>query len=182
VGPPLKGSEVRIADPETGEGLPAGGQGEVLCRGHLMKGYHRAPELTARVLDQEGWYHTGDLGALDGEGYLTVTGRLQEVIRRGEGRVVPAEVEEAILLLEGVAEVHVFGVPAGQDQEVAAWLRVRAGAELDEEAVWAHCRAALPPELVPDEVRLVEGFPATPSGKVQKRLLAQEALARRQEG
>jgi fatty-acyl-CoA synthase len=182
VGPPLKGSEVRIADPETGEGLPAGDQGEVLCRGHLMKGYHRAPELTARVLDQEGWYHTGDLGALDGEGYLAVTGRLQEVIRRGEGRVVPAEVEEAILLLEGVAEVHVFGVPAGQGHEVAAWLRASAGAELDEEAVWAHCRASLPPELVPDEVRLVEGFPATPSGKVQKRLLAQEALARRQEG
>jgi fatty-acyl-CoA synthase len=182
VGPPLKGSEVMIADPETGEELAAGSRGEVLCRGYLMKGYHRAPELTARAVDGRGWYHTGDLGALDEEGYLAVTGRLQEVILRGGCRVVPAEVEEALLALEGVAQAQVFGVPAGEGHEVAAWLVARPGAGLAEEAVWAHCRSCLAPELMPDEVRLVESFPATPTGKVLKRRLAEEALALRQKG
>ncbi len=175
----LRGVELMIADPATGQALPAGATGEICTKGWLMRGYLDEPELTAKAIDQQGWYHTGDLGSLDDKGYLRILGRLQETIQK-QGRVIaPAEIEEVLHQLPQVAEAQVFGVPrpGAEGEEVAAWLRLKPGAELSPDQVLEHCRAHLEDPLVPDQVRLVDQFPRTPSGKVQKSKLKEMALA-----
>ncbi len=177
IGRPLPGCEVKISDPRSDSPLPAGEGGEICTRGHLMMGYYRAEQLTAQAIDREGWFHTGDMGVMDQHGYVRITGRLKEVISRGGREIFPAQVEEAAYGLEAVAEAAAFGVPApGGGEELALWVRPRPGRELTAEAVLAHLRQALDPGLVPDQVRLVESFPCTRSGKVQKFRLTEMAL------
>ncbi|MCB2185434.1 MAG: AMP-binding protein [Deltaproteobacteria bacterium] len=181
VGRPLPGAEVKVVDPAGWESLPPGRVGEICARGSLMVGYYAMPEVTARTIDREGWLHTGDLGVLDEKGYLSIKGRLKEVIAREGGSVFPAQVEEVLYSLEGVSEAQVFGAARPDGQElVLAWLRPRPGANLDLAQVAAHCRGHLPPDQQPDRFKLVESFPTTRSGKVQKfrlRELAEAELA-----
>jgi len=180
-GPPLPGCEVRIFDPETDRPLPPGRTGEIAVRGGLMLGYHRLEGLTGRAIDRRGWYRTGDLGLLDEAGYLRLNGRLKDVIRRDGAEIHPAEVEEVLYRLEGVAEAQAFGLPdERRGQLLALWVRPKAGSELSLEAVAAFLRVELKEGLQPDRIKLTESFPTTPSGKVQKYRLRE--LAQAEEG
>jgi fatty-acyl-CoA synthase len=176
IGTPLPVNEVRIVDPGTGEAVPPGRPGELCVRGFLMKEYFRMPAATAAAVDREGWFHSGDLGEMDENGYVRITGRLKDVIERDGVRVHPTEVEEVLYGLPGVGEVQVFGFPhPDRGQEMAAWVRPREGAGLTLERLKAHGEEHLPAELRPSHYKLVNAFPTTRSGKVQKFKLAEEA-------
>jgi acyl-CoA synthetase (AMP-forming)/AMP-acid ligase II len=166
----LAGVELRLVD-EEGEGVPAGSPGEILSRGpDLCLGY-TDPALTAAAFDAEGWYRTGDVGVLDAEGYLTITDRVKDVIIRGGENVSAAEVEGALQALPGVAEVAVVAAPdARLGEHACALLRMLPGAEpvtLDDVA--AHlAELGLARQKWPEELRLVNDFPRTASGKIRK--------------
>ena len=169
IGKALPNCEVKIVDPLTGEDLPEGQAGEICTRGLLMKGYFQNPEATARVIDRDGWYHTGDLGTRDAHGYFRITGRLKDVIVKDGKELLPTEIEDGIYRLPGVAMVQAFGVPDPvQGERLAVWVKPQEGFPLTEEAVRAHCREHLPEPFFPDHIQLVEDFPMTRSGKMQK--------------
>jgi HIP---CoA ligase len=164
------GFEVKVA--------PAGpeGAGEILLRGpNLMLGYLDDPDATRAAVDAGGWLHTGDVGRLDEAGNLTITDRLTDMYICGGFNVYPAEVEQVLARLDGVAESAVIGVPDERLGEVGrAYLVPRPGQALDEARVLAFCRERLANYKVPRQVRLRPGLPRNPSGKVLKRLLREE--------
>lgn len=176
IGTALPCSEVKIVDPGTGDTVTPGRQGELCTRGFLMKGYYRMPAATTAAIDREGWFHTGDLGVMDDEGYVRITGRLKDVIVRGGVEIYPAEVEEIFYGLAEVSEVQVFGYehPA-KGMEVAAWVRLKEGATLSPEDLARYAEAHLEPSMRPGQYRIVDAFPMTRSGKVQKFRLAEMA-------
>jgi fatty-acyl-CoA synthase len=181
-GRPLPGIEARIADPETGEPLPPGAQGEILVRGwNLMKGYYNKPKETAETIDAEGWLHTGDLGMQDAEGNLRFIDRIKDVIRVGGENVSAAEVES---FLYRHPKVELVQVVAGPDlrlgQVCVAYVKARPGTACSAEEIIEFCRGKIASFKVPRHVFFVDEFPLTGSGKVQKFLLrdrAREALA-----
>jgi fatty-acyl-CoA synthase len=162
--------EVQVVDPKTRLPVPPGTQGEVCCRGYnVMAGYYRMPEATAKAIDSEGWLHTGDLGVLDPEGYLAITGRLKDMIIRGGENIYPREIEEYLFKLEGVADVQVVGVPNRRyGEEVGAFIRLKQNAGLTEEDVKDFCRGRISRYKVPRHVAFVDRYPMTASGKIQK--------------
>ena len=185
IGTALSCNEVKIVDPATGETLDPGLQGELCTRGFLMKEYYKMPGATAAAVDRDNWFHTGDLGIMDQLGYIKITGRLKDVIVCHEIEIYPVDIEEVIYLLAEVSEVQVFGydVPAaGKGQEIAAWIKLKEGAHLTQEAVAAHVRSHLPTEKTPQHYKFVTEFPMTGSGKVQKFKMAQIAQKEFQEG
>jgi len=168
--------EVRIAGPDGGEAKP-GDPGEILLRGpNLMLGYLDDPAATRAAVDADGWLHTGDVGRLDEGGYLTITDRLKDMYICGGFNVYPAEVEQALARLDGVAESAVIGVPDARLGEVGrAYVVTRPGYALDEAQVLAFCRERLANYKVPRQVMFRAGLPRNPSGKPLKRLLREEA-------
>lgn len=176
IGTPLKCSEVKIVDPKTGLELAAEQQGELCTRGYLMKSYYRMPGATAAAIDRDGWFHTGDLGTMDKSGYVRITGRLKDVIVRDGLDIYPVELEEIIYELPQVSEAQVFGFKhPTRGQEMAAWIKVKEGADLSLTTVANHLRQQLPPQLQPRHFKIVNSFPMTGSGKVQKFKLAEMA-------
>jgi acyl-CoA synthetase (AMP-forming)/AMP-acid ligase II len=160
------GVEVRLA--EDGEILS---RGPDLCLGYLD------PDLSAQVFDGDGWYHTGDIGVMDDDGYLTITDRKSDVIIRGGENISALEVEEALLAMSAVAEAVVVAAPDERfGERVVGLVRVRPGAELPtRDEVRAHFQAAgLARQKWPEELREVDDFPRTASGKVQKYLVRQQ--------
>lgn len=176
IGKPLECNEVKIIDPATGEDLPLDRQGEICARGFLMKSYYEMPGATSKAIDEEGWFHSGDLGTVDEKGYFRITGRIKDMIVREGVEIHPTEVEELIYAMPGVLEVQVFGFhhPV-KGQEAAAWIRLKPGAELTEAEVLHFLRGKMHGEKVPGHVKFVSKYPTTPSGKVQKRKLAEMA-------
>ena len=150
--------------------------GEVLLRGpNLMLGYLDDPVATAEAIDPEGWLHTGDVGRLDADGYLTITDRLKDMYICGGFNVYPAEVEQVLARLDGVAESAVVGVPDRRLGEVGrAYIVTRPGRALDQGAVIDFCRRRLANYKVPRQVVFRDALPRNPSGKVLKRLLRNE--------
>jgi fatty-acyl-CoA synthase len=178
IGRPLPCCEVKIVDPASGAELPPGRTGELCTRGLVMTEYFKLPAATAAAVDRDGWLHTGDLGEMDAEGYVRITGRLKEVIVRGGATIFPVEIEEVIYRLPEVSEVQVFGFPHPElGMEAAAWIRLKAGCRLPLAAVAAHVARSLPAEQRPRHYKFVDSFPATASGKIQKFKLAELALA-----
>jgi acyl-CoA synthetase (AMP-forming)/AMP-acid ligase II len=169
------GFEVRIAGPD-GAPRPAGEAGEILLRGpNVMLGYLDDPAATREAIDPGGWLHTGDVGHLDPDGYLTITDRLKDMYICGGFNVYPAEVEQVLARLEGVAEAAVVGIPDGRLGEVGrAYLVPRPGCALDAEAVLAWCRPRLANYKLPRQVVFRDSLPRNPSGKTLKRLLREE--------
>jgi len=169
-GPALAGVELRLVDAD-GAGVPAGTPGEILSRGpDLCLGY-TDPALTAAAFDDEGWYHTGDIGVLDEQGFLTITDRVKDIIIRGGENVSAAEVEEALQTLPSVAEIAVVAAPdARLGEHACAILRLLPGAAPVTLAdVKAHLsRVGLARQKWPEELRLVDDFPRTASGKIRK--------------
>jgi fatty-acyl-CoA synthase len=174
IGTPLPCNDVKIVDPGTGEELAPNQQGELCTRGYLMKEYYKMPAATAAAVDKEGWFHTGDLGEMDEQGYVRITGRLKDVIVRDGVNIYPVEVEEVIYQLPEISEAQVFGFPHPQKgQEVAAWVKLKEGAELSLDRIARHVNTLLPKEKWPRHYKVVTGFPMTGSGKIQKFRLAE---------
>jgi len=174
IGTSLACNEVKIVDPQTGEDLPVGSAGEICTRGFLMQGYYRMPGATANAIDHDGWYHTGDLGRMDERGYVYITGRLKDVIRRDGLEIYPSEIEDVLYRHPEIAEAQVFGFPHPEKgQEAAAWVRLKEGSLLTEQQVASYLQGVVPPDKMPGNVRIVASFPMTRSGKVQKFKLAE---------
>lgn len=176
-GRPVSDFEVMIADPDTGDEQPAGVEGEVWVRGHLvMQGYYRNERATAEVLDQDGWFHTGDLGVLDADGYLSITGRRSDMFIVGGSNAYPAEIEIALTEYRSIKQAYVVGVPHARLGEVGfAFVEPTAGSELDQAQVIAFCRGRLADYKVPRFVEFVSEWPMTATGKIERFRLSQLA-------
>jgi long-chain acyl-CoA synthetase len=168
VGHPVPGVEVRIVDP-TGAPVPPGTDGEIIVRGgNVFAGYHGQPDATAEVFT-DGWFSTGDVGRCDADGYLTIAGRLKDMVIVSGFNVYPREVEEALLSHPDVAEVAVVGLPDTRTGE-----RVRAlvvpcpGVEVRIDDLLAHCRDRLARYKLPREVEIVGSLPRTALGKLTR--------------
>ena len=170
VGCAMPGIEVRVGDPDTCEELPRGGVGEILCRGYnVMKGYYNMPDDTAKAISPEGWLHSGDLGVMDENGYLRVTGRIKDMIIRGGENIYPREVEEFLMGMPGILDVQVVAVPSRKyGEEVAAFIIPRPGVEILPEDVRDFCRGKVSWYKIPKYIKTITGFPLTASGKIQK--------------
>jgi len=168
VGPHL---EVKIVDPETGLTVPRGEPGELCTRGYsVMLGYWEQPELTAEVIDRARWMHTGDLGVMDDEGYVAVTGRIKDMVIRGGENVYPREIEEFLYTHPDVVDAQVIGVPDERyGEELMAWVRLREGVgTLTVDAVREFAAGKLAHYKIPRYVHVVDEFPMTVTGKVRK--------------
>jgi len=170
VGRVLPHVEAKVVDPETGEIVPRGQEGEYCTRGfHVMLGYWNEPEKTAQAIDDEGWMHSGDLATMDEDGYVNIVGRLKDMIIRGGENVYPREIEEFLFTHPNVADVQVIGVPDERFGEVImAWVQLEAGVELVEDDLKAFCKGKIAHFKVPQYVKFVSEFPMTVTGKVRK--------------
>jgi fatty-acyl-CoA synthase len=170
--------EIKIADPLTGRTVPRDQAGELLTRGYsVMLGYWDAPDRTAEAIDQAGWMHTADLATMDGEGYVNIVGRLKDMIIRGGENVYPREVEEFLYGHPDISDVQVIGVPDERyGEEIMAWVRVRDGGSLTDEAVRQFCQGRIAHFKIPRYVKFVDEFPLTVTGKVQKFKMREQAV------
>lgn len=176
VGPHL---EVKIVDPGTGEVLPRGASGELLTLGYsVMTVYWNDPDQTASAIDAEGWMHTGDIGVMDAEGYVQITGRIKDMVIRGGENIYPREIEEFLYTHPDIVDAQVVGVPDQKyGEELVAWIRLREGAEAPTaESLNEFCAGRIAHYKVPRYVRVVDEFPMTVTGKVRKVDLRAQAV------
>jgi long-chain acyl-CoA synthetase len=166
-GLPVPGLAVRVVDPASGRDVATGEEGELIVRGpNVMPGYHNKPEETRNAL-RDGWYYTGDLAKSDENGFLTITGRLKELIIRGGQNIAPAEIEEVVNTFEAVLDCAVVGIPHEHLGEVPALFVVpRPGKTVESELLLAHCKVHLSAYKVPHTVQLIGEIPRTGSGKI----------------
>ncbi|WP_028325773.1 AMP-binding protein [Desulfatirhabdium butyrativorans] len=178
VGKALPDVEVKIVDTGTGETVPPGVQGELCTRGyHVMKGYYKNPEGTARAIDKDGWLHTGDLAIMDEEGYCKITGRIKDMIIRGGENIYPREIEEFLYTHPFIKDVQVVGVPSRKyGEEVAAYIQVKNGNSLSAEELKAFCKDKISFHKIPAFFFFVNEYPTTASGKIQKYKLREKAI------
>jgi len=167
---PAYGNEAKIIDAASGTTLPPGVAGEIMVRGdNLMTGYYKDPETTARTLEPDGWMHTGDLGYLDEDGFLFVTGRIKELIIKGGENIAPREIDEALLKHPAVLEAAAVGIPDPHyGQEIMACVVLKAGHPCTEAELAEFSRRELGKYKAPKVIRVVENLPKGPSGKVQR--------------
>ncbi|MEH6794597.1 MAG: AMP-binding protein [Rhodococcus sp. (in: high G+C Gram-positive bacteria)] len=176
VGPHL---EVKIVDPIEGSTLPRGEAGELCTRGYsVMLGYWEQPEKTAEAVDDEGWMHTGDIGVMDSNGYVAITGRIKDMVIRGGENIYPREVEEFLYTHPDVLDAQVIGVPdAKYGEELMVWIRMKDDAvPLDSAAVREFCDGRLAHYKIPRYVHVVDEFPMTVTGKVRKVEMRERSL------
>lgn len=176
IGQPLPNIDVAILDPRTGAIQPIGEQGEICTRGyHVMAGYNDNEAATAAAIDPDGWLHTGDLGRMDSRGYLSITGRVKEMIIRGGENLFPAEIENVMLEHHDVGEVAVVGVPCPTyGEQVACFMRASGRRRPDPAELKAFIRDRLSPQKTPLYWLWVDQWPLTGSGKIQKFKLAEQ--------
>ncbi len=177
VGRAMPQIELKIVDPETRVELPTGEQGEVCCRGYsVMKGYYKMPEATQKAIDADGWLHSGDLGVMDEDGYLAITGRHKDMIIRGGENIYPREIEEFVHHMKGISDIQVVGIPSKKyGEEVGAFIILKPGADIVAEDVKDFCRGQIARYKIPKWVAFVDSFPLTASGKVQKYKLQEKS-------
>jgi acyl-CoA synthetase len=175
-GAPLPGVELRVVD-DSGNEMPQGEAGEIWSRGPDCFVGYTDPTLTVQAFTTDGWFMTGDVGVLDGDGYLAITDRKKDIIIRGGENVSAVEVEEQLVRIPGVAEVAVVGAPDPRyGERGCAFVRMLPGNTAPElDTVRAHLeRAGLAKQKWPEDVRAIDEFPRTPSGKIQKFVLRQK--------
>lgn len=163
--------EIKIVDPETGEEVPTGVNGEFLTRGYqVMKGYYKMPEATRQAVDDDGWLHTGDMLSVDQEGYYKVNGRLKDMIIRGGENIYPREIEEYLYLHPGIKDVQVVGVPDEKygEEVLACVIKQDPKDCLSEEDVIQYVRDGLSKFKTPRYIIFLDELPMTASGKIQK--------------
>ncbi len=178
VGRVFDGVEAKIVDPATGEEVPTGVAGEFCARGYnIMKGYYKMPEATAEAIDKDGWLHTGDLCTVDKDGYYKVVGRIKDMIIRGGENIYPKEIEEFYYTQPIVKDVQVIGVPSEQyGEEVMAVIILKEGETSTPEELRELAKSHLAKHKVPRYIRIVDSFPVTASGKIQKFKMREEAI------
>ena len=170
VGKNLPHQEVKVVDLASGQTVALGEVGEICFRGyHIMTGYYGDEQATRKAIDEHGWLHSGDLGTMDADGYVQITGRLKEMIIRGGENIYPREIEDFIFTHPKVAGVAVFGIPDEfYGEEVMAWIQLHAGETVSEEDIREFCKGELAHFKIPKHIRFVDEFPMTVTGKLQK--------------
>ncbi|HEY7817954.1 MAG TPA: AMP-binding protein, partial [Vicinamibacteria bacterium] len=163
-------AEIRIVDPATGAVVPRNTPGELCTRGYcVMLGYWNDAEATAKAIDSARWMHTGDLASMDDDGYVKIVGRIKDMIIRGGDNVYPREVEEFLYTHPGVEDAQVIGVPSPTyGEEIMAWVKPRPGAAIDDGELAAFCKGKIATYKIPKYWKIVDSFPITVTGKVQK--------------
>jgi fatty-acyl-CoA synthase len=181
LGRPVPQTEVKIADPASGEVVPCGMVGELCVRGYcVMTGYFEMPDETAAAIDEDSWYHTGDLASMDDRGFLRIEGRLKDMIIRGGENIYPREIEDLLFEHPKVAEVAVVGVASARwGEEVAAFVRSAPGERPTSDELAAYCREHIAAQKTPRYWEFVDSFPLTASGKIQKFVLRERFAAQR---
>jgi long-chain acyl-CoA synthetase len=164
------GNEAKVIDPATGKEQPRGTPGELMLRGdNVMTGYYKDPENTAKTLEPDGWLHSGDLGYMDDDGFVFVTGRIKELIIKGGENIAPREIDEALLKHPAVLEAAAVGIPdANYGQEIMACVILKPGMECSIETLTAFSIQELGPYKTPKVIKFVSELPKGPSGKVQR--------------
>ena len=167
----------KICDPVTRKVLPRGMEGEIAIKGiAVMRGYYKKPEETARVLDKEGWFYTGDIARMDEEGYVYISGRAKDMINGGGEKIFPKEIENFLLSHPYISDAQIIGVPSQRyGEEVLAYIIKKPGKSLTEEEVKEFIRSHMAIYKTPKYVRFIDKFPCTLSGKVQKYKLVEMA-------
>jgi fatty-acyl-CoA synthase len=170
--------EIKIVDPLDGTTVARGDRGELCTRGYsVMSGYWNDPERTAEAIDADGWMHTGDLATMDVEGYVNIVGRIKDMVIRGGENVYPREIEEFLYTHPEVSDVQVIGVPDERyGEELMAWVIPQPGASPDTEELREFCRGRIAHYKIPRYVKLVDAFPMTVTGKVQKFKMREQAI------
>ncbi len=170
VGTAFPGVECKIIDPETGDELPDGENGEFVARGYnIMKGYYKMPKATEATIDQDGWLHSGDICCRTPDGYYKVTGRLKDMIIRGGENLYPREIEEFYLTHSKVRDVQVVGVKDQRyGEEACAWIILKKGEVSDEAEMREYGNANMAKHKVPRYFLFVQDFPMNAAGKIQK--------------
>ena len=170
--------EVKIVDPKTGVTVPRATPGEQCTRGYsVMLGYWDDRDATSRAIDADGWMHSGDLAVMDDSGYVSIVGRIKDMIIRGGENVYPREVEEFLYELSEIDQVEVIGVPSERyGEEVMAWVRLREGATATAEDLVASCRGRIATYKIPRYWKFVASFPMTVTGKTQKYVMREIAI------
>ncbi|MDY4581039.1 MAG: AMP-binding protein [Candidatus Methanarcanum hacksteinii] len=177
VGKRLPGVDVMILDPETNEPCPDGTVGEFCCKGfNVMKGYYKMPEETAKVIDKNGYLHSGDLGYRDSEGYFYVTGRIKDMIIRGGENIYPKEVEDFLYRCPGIKDVQVVGVPSKKyGEQPGAFIIREDGSNIDEQDVLEFCKGQIAWYKTPKYIAFVNEFPMNAAGKILKYKMRDQA-------
>ena len=172
--------ECKIIDPDTGEEVPDGVNGEFCSRGYnTMKGYYKMPEATAQTVDAEGWLHSGDLACRDEDGNYRITGRLKDMIIRGGENIYPKEIEEFIYTHPAVKDVQVIGVPDKKyGEEIMACIVLKQPGSVSEDEMFAYIKKSLARHKVPRYIDFVDGFPMNAAGKILKYKMREEATER----
>jgi fatty-acyl-CoA synthase len=175
-GQPLPQTEVSIRSPEDNNVLPVGEVGEICARSYaVMIGYNDNPEATGEAIDSDGWLHTGDLGTMDAQGFVRITGRVKDMIIRGGENHFPADIEAVLVEHSTVAQVAIVGLPDEKWGEVIAAF-ILSDTAPDVAALRVHCREHLSPQKTPSVWVQVPDFPLTGSGKVQKFVIREKYL------
>jgi fatty-acyl-CoA synthase len=169
--------DVKLVDAE-GTTVPRGTPGELCTRGYsVMLGYWNDPDGTAAAIDAEAYMHTGDIGIMDDEGYVTVSGRLKDMVIRGGENIYPREVEEFLFAHPAIRDVSVIGVPDERfGEQLCAWIILNDDASLTEEELKAHCAGKIARYKIPHYVRFTDAFPMTVTGKIQKFKLRERSI------
>ncbi len=171
--------EVKVVDPAMRRVVPRGAPGELCTRGpSVMLGYWNEPDKTTEAIDSARWMHTGDLATMDDDGYLSIVGRIKDMVIRGGENVYPREIEEFLYSHPDIADVQVIGVPDPRyGEELMAWVVMRPGADpLTAAGVRTFCEGRLAHYKVPRYVHVVDGFPMTVTGKIRKVEMRAEAV------
>ncbi|TMM01249.1 MAG: AMP-binding protein [Actinobacteria bacterium] len=178
VGQAMPHAEIKVIDPSNGRIQPRGEPGEFCARGYLvMRGYWNDRERTDEAIDSGRWMHTGDLAAMDENGYVRVVGRIKDMVIRGGENIYPREIEEFMYSHPSVADVQVIGVPDERyGEELMAWIIPRPGTSVSEEAMREFCRNRIAHYKIPRYMKFVDSFPMTVTGKVQKFKMRETAI------
>jgi fatty-acyl-CoA synthase len=161
--------EVKLID-EQNRVIPIGERGEVCTRGYsVMRGYWNDSVRTAETIDPGGWLHSGDIGVMDEDGYVTIVGRSKDMIIRGGENIYPKEIEEFLYTHPAVQDIQVFGIAhTDYGEEVCAWICLKPGSSACASEITDFCKNQIAHFKIPKHIRFVEAFPLTVTGKVQK--------------
>ena len=170
VGKNLPHQEVKIVDLKSGKTVALGEKGEICFRGyHIMKGYYGDLEATSKAIDENGWLFSGDIGTMDKDGYVQITGRLKEMIIRGGENIYPREIEDFLFTHPKIAEIAVFGIPDEYfGEEIMAWIELHKGESATEKEIREFCKDKIAHFKIPKYIWFVDEFPMTVTGKLQK--------------
>ena len=170
VGSIMPHTEIKIIDPKSGRAVPIGEKGELCTRGYcVMLGYWNDPEKTAKAIDSARWMHSGDLATMDEEGYISIVGRIKDMVIRGGENVYPKEIEEFLCNHNLIDAVQVIGLPDEKyGEEICAWIQLVSGASLSEDEVKSFCKGQIAHFKIPRYIKFVNEFPMTVTGKIRK--------------